>query len=216
MKYCLSVITLFALLSFSSCDDLTGAATGANDFSFSEIIGGSGAIVVADQRFLLEGQATNGVSSKALFNLTFDLPEAESLTFHFYALRDLSGGVNVTFSRTNGKLFMTMQLGSTSHRHEFEEFENVEQVSLRIDIHNDHPNVHNLIWNDSQAINADGECVFDDTNPCLYNTESFALDDDFNPLWSNSGKASGTFWGVTGNSDLIIKAEGYLPALTNV
>jgi hypothetical protein len=219
MKTLKLFLTIVLSLSLSSCAELKGDSTGANDIIFDTLIGGTGAVSVGGdqnggaQRFLLDGQAPN-VNTGANFKLNFRLPEKQSLTFHLYSFSDLTGGVNVNFSRNDGKLTMTMSLNTVSHSREIKEFENIEEVDITIDIHNDHPNAHNLMWKTSGPFGDAEECEFD--GDCLYNTETFALDDDFNPLWSNAGKASGTFWGYTGDPNLIISLSGFLDALSNV
>ncbi|WP_127716766.1 hypothetical protein [Halobacteriovorax sp. HLS] len=208
-KFTIIILTLLNLL-VTSCGALTGADTGANllDDPINKIIGGLDAITTADGKFLLRGTSDNGGNSAHSFHLKFKLPEGRKLKFHFFSSRDLSGGADFEFSKNAGKVSLEISINGKSHLREISTLNNTEVIDIDIDIHNDHTDVHMLAWDHLGTHSDDEDCTFD--GGCLYNTEDFAFD-----TWLGVGKAGGSFWGFSGDSELIILLEGPLGALSD-
>ena len=204
---------IFLSLSISllcSCTELTGESTGANVIeNQQEVIGGVSAISAGDNKFLLNGTVDNGGNSGHGLRLKFTLPEGESLKFHFFTSRNFSGGVVYTFSRVGGVANLKMSINGLSHSIELTTFNNSEVIDLDLDVHNDHSDIHQLVWDRNGPHEFYEECTFEEE--CLYNSEDFAFD-----VWLGVGRASGTLWGIEGNKSLILKLEGPLPPLTDV
>ncbi len=204
------IFILFSLM-LMSCSELAGDNTGANtiDNSPTKKIGGLTAINLGDTKYALKGIVDNSGNSGHNFHLRFNLPEGENITFHFFSSRSLSNGANFSFSRESGTVKCKITLNKRSHEFELESFENIEVIDLDIDIHNDHTDTHMLVWDHFGSHDDYEECSFD--GGCIYNTEDFSFDE-----WLGVGKASGTFWGFSGNKNLILLLEGPLKALSDV
>lgn len=209
MKNLILILLTFTL--FASCGDLTGESTGAKGLLsgyIAPVIGGVEGIEVGQDKYLLAGVANNGGNSSHGFELNFNLNENESITFYFFASSTLSNGINVTFKRDSDSTFMQIQKGEHVHEYELESLAGLDEYHLDLDIHNDHTDVHILLWDHNGAHEDSDECTFD--GGCLYNTEDFALD-----FWLGVGRAPGTFWGFKGSKSKIIKLKGPGRALSN-
>jgi len=201
------LLTILLALSLTSCGDLTGKSTGANDFLTSNLIGGLNFVKLSDGKSLLEG--TMNQSEGHSFKMKFRLPEGKSLRFFFYSNKSLSNGVVATFSRNGGKAFVNLSLNGVTDTREI--INQGEVIDLVMDIHNDHSDAHILLWNASGPFGDAEECVDDES--CLYNTEYYNFVND--GPWGSQGKAPGTFWGVQGDASLIEKMEGPLGAVSD-
>ena len=204
---------IFIILSaslLSSCKELTGEATGANTTNNQqEVIGGVSAISAGDNKFILNGTVDNGGNSGHGFRLKFTLPEGESLKFYFYTSDNFDAGLVYSFSKKEGVVNLEMSVNGLSHSIELEDFNDSEIIDLDVDVHNDHSDIHQLVWDRNGPHEFYEECTFE--GDCIYNSEDFAFD-----IWLGVGRASGTFWGVEGDKSLILKLEGPLPPLTDV
>ena len=191
-------------LFFLSCADLTGEETGdSSSIIDTARVGGVTALPRGEGKFLLEGTAATGGYSRHKFLLQFRLPEGESVKFFFYASDQLEGGVSFLWERVDGRVEMEIALNGITHRRPLPMFDDVEEIDLDIDVHNDHTDIHILVWEKSNNTADNEGCTFDEG--CLYNTEDFAFD-----VWLGVGRAGGVFWGMEGNPDSIIKVEGPL------
>lgn len=210
MKYIANIISIFILSSLLiSCGELSGSNTGANLLPNSaELVGGLDAVKSGDKRYLLSGTVDNGGNSGHNFRTKFKLNNGETIKFYFFASKKLSGGVVYTFTRTNGVVTLEMTLNGLTDTVELTQFENIEIIDLDIDIHNDHTDIHHLVWDYNGEHSDAEECTFD--GDCLYNSEDFAFD-----VWLGVGRASGTFWGFEGDKSQVIILEGPLEAISN-
>lgn len=191
-----------------SCDALTGSDTGANDLGDAlDFIGGIEAISVGTNIFLLNGTAESGGNSGHHFRLQFELPEGEEIIYYFFTSRSLSGGVQMKLNKTAGKVTMTLSVNGNSDSRELSVFENKDLIDLSLDIHNDHTDIHILVWDTNGPKGDEDDCTFDED--CLYNTQDF-------DAWIGAGRASGVFWGIEGNTSLIETLEGPLPPISDV
>ena len=204
---------IFFILSISllcSCAELTGESTGANIIeNKQEVIGGVNAVRANDNKFILNGSVDNGGNSGHGYRLRFNLPEGENLKFYFFTSNNFSGGLVYTFSKEEGVVNLEMSINELSHSIELNKFNSSEIIDLDIDIHNDHSDIHQLVWDRDGPHGFYEECTFEDE--CLYNSEDFAFD-----IWLGVGRASGTLWGFEGDKSFILKLEGPLPPLTDV
>ena len=196
-------------LPFLSCGDLTGEGTSAHrniEKSGVTKVGGWDAVDMGETGFLLDGTVSKGGHSGHKFSLDFRLPAGESLRFFFFASRNLEGGVELSWMRTSGgEVEMGLSLNGKTHRHRIPSLDDREEIEVDVDVHNNHSDIHILVWNRSGS-REDGEgCTFD--GGCLYNTEDFAFD-----VWLGVGRASGLYWGGRGDADLVLSLEGPLPA----
>ena len=87
-----------------------------------------------------------------------------------------------------------------------------EVLNLSIDIHNDHVDTHILLWEGQGPFGDDNLCVADES--CLFNTEYFRS--PFRNQWQSQGRASGVYWGFTGDPQLILQLKGPLESVSNV
>ena len=115
-----------------------------------------------------------------------------------------------TFTRVNGKLNVNFTLNGVSDSREVGEFPEV--VDIVVDVHDDHGDAHLLLWKNGGPYGDREECVGDGS--CLYNTEYYTFP---NPgPWGGQGRAArDTFWGLKGDSSLILSLEGPLEAISN-
>lgn len=223
IKITRSFIIVFSLFIFSACDDLTGAKTTSDDNSVNsgvQAVGGIQAVGVSDRKFRLQGTASRGGDSAHHFRSEFLLPESEEITFYFFGTRSLTNGLEATFRRTNGELHLKLFANGIVHEKRLKSLESVfpdgVALNLEFDIHNDHSDLHTLIWKaggprgDRFGCTIDSEFNDPSVPPCVYNSEDFAWD-----IWLGVGRASGVFWGIQGDSDLILKLEGPLRALSD-
>ena len=204
------IFIFLSALTLSSCTELTGESTGANVIENNqELIGGIEAVKADGSKFLLNGTVDNGGNSGHGHRLKFNLPEGETLTFYFFITKGFEGGVEYTFTRSQGIVNLKMDINGITHDIDLDDFSDSEVIDLDLDIHNDHTDIHLLIWDKNGPHEFYEECSYD--GGCLYNSEDFAFD-----IWLGVGRASGTFWGIQGNKSLIIKLEGPNPPLTDV
>ena len=179
-----------------------------NDTPSQERIGGIDAISAGGNKFLLNGTSDNGGNSGHAYRLRFNLPEEEVLKFYFFTTDNFTGGAVYSFTRVDGVVNLTLSINGLTHTIELSDFNDSEIVDLDIDIHNDHSDIHVLVWDRDGRHDSAEECTFD--GGCLYNSEDFAFD-----IWLGVGRASGTFWGMEGNKSLILTLEGPLPPLSD-
>ena len=202
------LVLSFSALFVLACSDLTGEDTGAHNITkvATSEVGGINAVDVGEGRFLLEGVAGRAGNSRHKFHLRFRLSEGEPLAFFFFASRkNLLGGLELLWMRTDGNVTVEFSLNGITHRHRLPLFDDREEIDVDVDVHNDHTDIHILMWEKSGSRSDHEGCSFD--RECLYNTEDFALD-----VWLGVGRASGVHWGVQGNRDLIISLAGPLTA----
>ena len=203
----------FWLLAAFSCSDFTGENTGAHNLDQVAIlkVGGVHAVDVGPERFLLDGVADNSGYSGHNFHLRFRLPVGAQLKFFFFAAKkNLAGGVEFLWMRSSeGKVVMEISLNGKTHRHRLPLFDHREEIDLDLDVHNNHSDIHILVWEKSGSRGNREDCTFD--GGCLYNTEDFAFD-----AWLGVGRASGVHWGVQGDTDLILSLEGPFAPESNV
>lgn len=204
------LLTCCTLLT-SSCGKLTGESTGANDVVSKEsnLIGGVETLEIAKNRYRFSGVASNAGNSGHNFELKFNLPVSEKVSFFFFANTKLERGFSITFENVAGKIFAHFQLGAKSHRYELATLSGQTQLHFDLDIHNDHTDIHTLLWEHLGAHGDSDECTFEET--CLYNTEDFALD-----FWLGVGRAGGVYWGFEGKSELILEVKGPGSPLSDV
>lgn len=204
-----------------SCDELTGSAQekaqeerdGRNVEADQLLIGGVKAVELDDQRFRLDGLASSGGISAHHYTARFKLKEGESLTFFFFASRNLLEGARFTFSRTNSELHLDIEISQLHHslrlRYLEEDLLEDDILDLEFDVHNDHEDMHNLIWaagdsrGDRFGCTVDSEYRDESVDPCVYNSEDFAFD-----YWLGVGRAAGRFWGIQGNKERVIRLSG--------
>lgn len=212
-----------------ACGQLTGANTGAHiqdDIENSDtqdkdsdtenidsdtkapIVGSLNASLISQNKYLLQGTAKNGGDCGHNFRLRFKLPDGERLTFLFYTDLQLESGTTYLFSRQGDSVFLEIRLNGKSHTRELQLFRAQEIIDLEIDLHNDHTDIHALIWQYGGPYEDYEDCSFD--AGCIYNSEDFVLDH-----WLGVGKASGVYWGFEGDKNLILKLDGPLPAKSN-
>lgn len=221
MKRVLNLIILSLLtLSFAACDDLTGGVTRSqvNDPDFS--VGGVDAVELDGQRFRFSGTANSGGDSAHHFKARFFLPESERVTFIFFASRGLNNGVHISFEREGGKIYMDIQANGLGHNLRLKSLEEKYPVNkaldLEFDIHNDHEDLHSLVWEaggprgDRFGCTVDSDFFDENQRACLYNSEDFAFD-----VWLGVGRLPGAFWGMEGDPSLIRNVSGPLRKLSD-
>jgi len=198
------LLVIFSSLALISCDDLTGADTGANDIpAGANALGGVVYKKISGNKLLFEGTMDNGGDSSHNFELELKLQDDKKGIFYFFANDELNQGMKLIVEKIGGNAKITLQINGFSH---FVEKSLPADGVLRLsfDAHNDHEDAHILIWNLAGPFDDSEECAFDGT--CIYNTESFT---DPNPgPWGTHGKGSGSFWGFEGDKEIILKIKG--------
>lgn len=205
------ILLYLSLMLLSACDQLIGSSTGAFTSSSDSLnIGGSDSLQISPGSFLLSGIMDNGGSSGHNFSVTLNLDLNQSITLVFASDRNLAGGLEITLQRTTLGLQMNASLNGLSHQHLLVSADDLhDQIDLSIDIHNDHSDIHFLIWSDAGPFGDRDNCTFD--GQCLYNSEDFALD-----AWLGVGRARGANWGLkTTQPRRILKLVGPSPALSD-
>ena len=148
---------IFIVLSISllfSCTELTGESTGANIIeNQKDVIGGVDAVRADGDKFILNGTADNGGNSGHGFRLKFKLPDGENLRFHFFTSNNFTGGLIYTFSREEGVVNLEMSINGLSHSIELNAFRNSEFIDIDLDVHNDHSDIHQLVWDRKGLMN---------------------------------------------------------------
>ena len=211
MKTMLKIMIMLLSLSLISCGQLMGDKTGANDLPETglQTIGGLEATDIEVDSYLLKGTASNGGYASHNFKVKFKLPKDDELTFFFYTSNKLQGGSKFIFSRVEDELILEMVANGKSHKKNLENFSLEDDiVNLSIDLHNDHTDVHLLIWNAEGPFGDQEECSFE--GGCIYNSEDFAFD-----YWLGVGRLNGVYWGFKGDKSLILSLEGPLEALSD-
>ena len=101
-----------------------------------------------------------------------------------------------------GNIVATFSLNGYEHTVNIPQW-HPEFIDMALDVHNDHEDIHLLAWKGDSTSFPDGEeCVFDQT--CLYNTESHSF--IYGGPWGKDGgqgRASGAFWGYSGDIELL-------------
>lgn len=207
------LILLFIMIAMlGACDQLTGENTGAfTSSNESLIIGGSDSLQISQGNYLLGGVMSNGGRAGHNFNASFDLSLGETLTLTLGSDRSLSGGLELNFSRENDGLYLNASLNSKSHRYLLIKAKDISSTSFSfsIDIHNDHTDLHFLIWYQSGPFADNFDCSND--GGCLYNSEDFALDQ-----WLGVGRTKGANWGLKNtNRNRVTELRGPLAAISD-
>jgi hypothetical protein len=202
-----TLLILISALVFTSCGELTGNSTGANDNFLNKFVGGLSFIEVGEGKAILNGSMN--ASDAHSFKLSLKLTEGESVRFFFFSDRGLMGGLIATFSRSAGKTSVNFTLNGESDSRILEGVG--EEVNVVLDMHNDHEDAHFMLWNGAGPFGDSEECVEDGS--CLYNSEFYSFPND--GPWGSQGKAPGTFWGFQGDSSLILQLEGPLKAVSD-
>ena len=195
---------------FSACTELTGDYSGADLIEEqTDYVGGIEAVTAGEKKYLLSGVAENGGNSGHFFRLKFSLPSNEKLSFHFFTNEKLENGLTYKFERIDGIVSLKIDINGLTHTVDLPQYTNEEIIDIDLDIHNDHTDIHLLVWEHDGNHESYEECSYD--GGCLYNSEDFAFD-----IWLGVGRASGTFWGMSGNKDLIEILEGPLAPISDV
>lgn len=210
MKNLKNLSLILSVLLFSSCTELSGEYSGADVIEDqTEYVGGVEAVTAGEKKYLLSGVAENGGNSGHFYRLKFSLPDNEILSFHFFTNEKLERGLTYQFERVDGVVNLKIDINDLTHTIELSNYNDEEVIDIDIDIHNDHTDIHLLVWEHDGNHESYEECSYD--GGCLYNSEDYAFD-----IWLGVGRASGTFWGVSGNKDLIETLEGPLAPISDV
>lgn len=217
---------LFIASAVISCGALYGENTGANDLEQPPVaadnkqdrnldsqkedvpsqLGGLSAKKVGD-KFFLSGVASNGGNSSHAFKLKFEVDQSET-NFHLFADSSIENGLVMSFyMNTQNAIMMKMTLNGISHEYEITEAVESKSLDIVAEVHNDHSDAHILVWINGSSYADNEECTFEGT--CVYNSEDFAFD-----IWAGVGRAAGTYWGVSGNTEKIESLEGPLDAFS--
>jgi hypothetical protein len=200
------IVILFISSLLISCGQLTGDSTGANIFEgVSKSIGGVAAIDVGNSTYVFDGVANKGGNAPHLYRIEFELPDKERLAFVLHGNKSLETGGEFIFERLNGEVQLLIKLNGKEHKIPLQVFKESQLIDVDIDFHNDHSDTHIIVWQSSGSHSDEEGCSFN--GGCLYNTEDYALD-----YWLGVGKASGPFWGVIGNKNLVKTINGPYPS----
>jgi len=86
--------------------------------------------------------------------ISFSIQDGGSFELRTFARNDLSGGIDIKFSRSSGKLNMSFKQGETaSSAKELEGIDASAEVKLFIDVHNDESPAHVIVWNGAGSFN---------------------------------------------------------------
>ncbi len=207
------LLSLLLLLSFVSCEELTGEYTGAdkieaqakNPDAVIKKIGKLQFVSVAD-KFRLDGVAKNGGHSAHSFSTKTKLTNHKELTLYFFATKHLESSLVIKIVRNDLDLELTATLDNATYTHVIEDFDFQEANSFLFDIHNDHDEgIHFFIWKEGQT-STSLNCSFDET--CLFNSEDFILD-----FTDDLGRAQGSYWGISGDVDGVKELKGFESAI---
>ena len=173
-------------------------------------IGGVKALETADGVYRLEGTAENSGLSKHSYTIETLVEKGRSLTFDFFSSRSGEGGYKVSLTRKSPTgIEVKMSLNGISHTVDAEGYGPSDILGLVLDLHNDHTDIHVLLWKKDGPFEDHEECSFD--GGCLYNSADYAFD-----IWLGVGQGTGKFWGVRGDVDQIIKLRGPEEARSDV
>jgi hypothetical protein len=203
------LIIIFCFL-ITGCEELTGSSTGADKIFIPGqiLLGGLTFQELKAMTYRLDGSSDRGIRSSSSFNLEFNLRDTETISFYFYTNKNLSGGVELLFTRQSTDLVLKISLNGKSH--ELTLMKNPSfPVNLVVDVHNDHTDAHILIWEASSSFAGHVGCTEDES--CLYNSEDFSFD-----FWLGVGSAQGIYWGYRGPKNSVINLHGFLPPKTDV
>ena len=188
--------------------DSSATKQAQNESSDSEslnLVGGLEFRELGEQKFLLAGTTSNTGNSSHLFTVEALIEDDAPLKLHFFSNQSLKNGLIALVSRKSDiKVEVELLLNGMSDKFEVDNLIN-SALEVAFDIHNDHTDMHILVWNKSGPFGDNDECSFDGN--CLYNSEDFALD-----RWLGVGKAGGQYWGIEAKPNQIIKLEGPLDA----
>lgn len=187
----------------SSCADLTGANTGADEVppGRKTDIKGIDAFQLGENRYRLSGTMDNGGDSSHHFEIKAILNDSQSLRFYFFSNENLEGGVEIEIKRQVEKVIMTLALNGKGHSVDLSAFGQGTPIHLDIDVHNDHTDTHILVWRQGGPHEDGDGCTFN--GGCLYNSEDFAV-----RVWLDVGTAKGNHWGFQGSPDRIKLLKG--------
>lgn len=206
---------LVLCLTLASCDQLTGASTGANDslgpgrtsgdlLQTDGSLQGHGEIIFSEPLGPIKG-AKN-------FELIFELEVDGSLEVQTYTRDDLSGGVGLVVKRLNDQLEVRIK-GDGYQKTFYTPFEDIDpskKIHWVIDSHNDHDDAnHLLIWEYRSSGNYTA-------SNALLNSDFFKLPLDLDGLeffeWHDNGvKGKGAFWGLKLQDARVIKYKTSAP-----
>jgi hypothetical protein len=152
----------------SSIDTHTQVSGGSNLTTSSTAIEGSGAVLFSNSL----GSTDSGTN----FTLTFTLDEGGSLKLHSYASNELTGGIDVQFTRAGTALSVVVGSASPSV---LTGIDASGEIKITFDTHNDEAPAHVLIWNGTAS---------------TFTPEAAILELDGE---TGVGNGTGTFWGLT-------------------
>jgi hypothetical protein len=198
---------LISVALLSSCGELTGEKTGANDFFTKDLLGGISFLEIGEGKNLLNGTMEQRQAHS--FRMKFRLPTGKSMRYFVFSDKTLDSGLIITFTRVGTEVVVNFSLNGTSDSRSLGNFPEVVDVVL--DAHNDHEDAHILLWKYGTSYNDSEGCVDDET--CLYNTEYYTFPNE--GPWGSQGRSPGTFWGVQGDRSLIISLEGPADAISD-
>ncbi len=197
------VCLLVSMFCLNGCGDLTGDYTGADRLSPDTAtlkVGGVEALSLSSSAYLLDGTADKGGAHS--FRLRFKVKENSPMKFYFFASKKLKNGLNIVATRISGKkIKLDMSLNGGSSSKVLNAFAGEDIVDIEVDVHNDHEDLHLLVWEHGGPYGDSEDCV--DENTCLFNSEEFAFDS-----WGGVGEAAGVYWGFRGLKSQILKLEG--------
>lgn len=177
----------------------------SSDSESLNLVGGLEFRELGEKKFLLAGTTSNTGNSSHLFTVEALIEDDAPLKLHFFSNQSLKNGLIAVVSRKSDlKVEIELLLNGMSDKFEVDNPRN-SALEVAFDIHNDHTDVHILVWNKSGPFGDNEECSFDGN--CLYNSEDFVLD-----RWLGVGKAGGQYWGIEAKPNQIIKLEGPLDA----
>lgn len=190
------------------------------DDSPSQTIGGLSYHQLGQELFRLEGVASRSGRAPHHFKAHFTLLSGEEVRFIFFSSRFLDNGLSMTFSRRENEIWVTLEMNRNTHSFQSSRLSELisqgDTLDLEFDIHNDHSDLHTLIWEangprgDRDNCSIDSDFFDPSVLPCLYNSEDFALD-----YWLGVGQAPGIFWGVQGRAERFHFLRGYMRALSD-
>lgn len=202
-------------LFFTSCTDLSGGSTGANDN-----IGDS---VVSDG-LIQEGRTIRGsgelafatslglVNSGKSFRLKFNLDENGSVEIITYASRDLKNGINYKYTKIGNQLHLEISSGNTRKvfNDVLQDYNPIDELHFVMDVHNDHADAaHLLVWPFSETNTYHGHDAILNSDDFKFPYDEGGL--DFSEWYSRATKGRGQFWGLRLNNATVLDYEVAAP-----
>ena len=193
---CLSVI-IGTLLSFflSACGGgynpdkaLQNNAQKLGESSYFDLGNGQG----------LMTEAIQNIASGANFQVGFSLDDGGSFTLTTFANKDLTGGIDMVFTRSGGALSVQV-ITSTQTQDWSSYFTSVDaaaDVQLTMDIHNNEHPAHIMVWQGAKNASMDHRNT-------LYNSAEDSIDLGYD---NSPGNGVGRAWGFKTINSQIMKA----------